>query len=73
VVAVPVAPRDTIRELAAEVDEVVTLLQPDPFVAVGRWYHDFHQTTDAEVRELLAAAARTQAERAQPASAVSRH
>jgi hypothetical protein len=40
--------------LRAEVDEVVCAITPEPFDAVGRWYEDFSQTTDEEVRELLA-------------------
>jgi predicted phosphoribosyltransferase len=52
--AVPVASRETCEELSAHVDEMVCALTPEPFVAVGVWYRDFSQTTDAEVRELLA-------------------
>ncbi|HEX2205841.1 MAG TPA: phosphoribosyltransferase [Longimicrobium sp.] len=55
VVAVPVAAAETCEELRAEVDEVVCALTPEPFYAVGLWYHDFSQTTDDEVRALLAA------------------
>ena len=53
VVAVPTAPRDTCDTLRQEADEVVCLDMPEPFVAVGRWYQDFSQTTDDEVRTLL--------------------
>ncbi len=53
VVAVPVAPPDTVRSLQSEVDEVVALLTPPNFAAVGQWYLDFGQTTDEEVRALL--------------------
>jgi len=49
VLAVPVAPRRTCLDLAAEADEVICLEQPEPFVAVGQFYRDFSQTTDAEV------------------------
>ena len=56
VVAVPAAPASTCRELAAEVDEVVSATTPAPFYAVGAAYWDFTQTTDDEVRELLRAA-----------------
>lgn len=56
VVAVPVAPPDTVALLRAIVDEIVCLATPEPFWGVGRWYQDFAQTTDAEVRELLARA-----------------
>lgn len=53
IVAVPVAPPDTVASLAPEVDEVVALLTPDHFAAVGQWYDDFAQTSDQEVIELL--------------------
>jgi len=53
VLAVPVAPRESIAELRAECDEVVCLAQPDPFHAVGAHYADFTQTSDDEVVELL--------------------
>jgi predicted phosphoribosyltransferase len=54
VVAVPVASADTCEEMRNEVDEVVCAETPEPFHAVGLWYEDFSQTTDEEVRELLA-------------------
>ena len=54
VVAVPTAARETCNDLVAEVDEVVCTTTPEPFYAVGLWYEDFSQTTDEEVRELLA-------------------
>ena len=54
VVAVPVAPRDTLEALKAEADDVVCVITPEPFFAVGSWYDDFTQTTDVEVRDLLA-------------------
>jgi predicted phosphoribosyltransferase len=57
VVAVPVASHATCEELRREADEVVCLVTPEPFYAVGIWYDDFSQTTDDEVRALLAAAA----------------
>jgi putative phosphoribosyl transferase len=53
VVAVPVAPPSTVEELRKDVDEVVTVLTPQPFDGVGRWYRNFSQTTDEEVRTLL--------------------
>ncbi len=52
-VAVPTASSDTCEALRAEADEVVCLTTPEPFLAVGYWYDDFAQTTDAEVRDLL--------------------
>lgn len=53
VVAVPVAAAETCDELRDEVDEVVCAAMPEPFHAVGLWYDDFSQTTDAEVHGLL--------------------
>jgi len=55
VVAVPVAPGQAVRQLAAEVDQVVCLASPEPFLAVGQWYQDFRQVGDDAVREALAA------------------
>ncbi len=52
VVAVPVAPESTCRELRAEADEVVCVVMPQPFYAIGEWYQDFAQTEDAEVVDL---------------------
>jgi predicted phosphoribosyltransferase len=60
VVAVPVAAADTCASVKELVDEVVCLRTPRPFYAVGTWYEDFSQTTDDQVRELLAHAAREQ-------------
>lgn len=57
ILAVPVAPADTVTALAAEVDATVVLAMPDPFIAVGAHYTAFPQTTDAEVVALLSAAA----------------
>jgi putative phosphoribosyl transferase len=53
IVAVPVAPPETCDVLAGEVDELVCPLRPPDFSAVGRWYVDFGQTSDEEVREIL--------------------
>jgi putative phosphoribosyl transferase len=53
VLAVPVAPADSLEELAAECDEIVCLATPDPFYAVGPHYRDFRQTEDAELVRLL--------------------
>jgi len=57
VVAVPTAAPQTADELRREVDEVVCVITPQPFYAVGLWYHDFSETSDEEVSSLLAAAA----------------
>jgi predicted phosphoribosyltransferase len=53
VLAAPVASPDTVARLAGRADEVVTVLRPRDLQAVGRWYEDFTQTTDAEVLALL--------------------
>jgi predicted phosphoribosyltransferase len=53
VVAVPVGAGETCDELRATADEVICLLRPERFYAVGLWYEDFSQTSDAEVRDLL--------------------
>jgi putative phosphoribosyl transferase len=57
VLAVPVAPHDTLMALAREVDRVVCLAEPDPFRAIGLHYDDFHQVSDDEVIAALDAAA----------------
>ena len=54
ILAVPVAPPETLRELQPFADEVVCLASPAGFHAVGQWYDDFTQTTDADVIQLLA-------------------
>jgi putative phosphoribosyl transferase len=54
IVAIPVAASETYNELKTEVDKVVCLMTPEPFYAIGLWYEDFSQTTDQEVRKLLA-------------------
>jgi putative phosphoribosyl transferase len=57
VVAVPVSAPETCDEFRTEVDDIVCAMTPRPFQGVGMWYEDFSQTTDDEVRELLARAA----------------
>ena len=54
VIAVPAAPESTCREFAGLVDDVVCASMPTPFLAVGESFWDFSQTSDEEVRELLA-------------------
>ena len=56
VVAVPTAATETCAQLRSDADEVVCATTPEPFRAVGMWYDDFSQTSDEEVRELLARA-----------------
>jgi predicted phosphoribosyltransferase len=57
IVAVPVGAAETCAEFRSVADDVVCVDTPEPFFAVGNWYMDFAQTTDDEVRELLARAA----------------
>src|ERR1700682_2319374 len=54
VMAVPTAPPDTCQEMRAQADDVVCAITPEPCDSVGLCYEDFSQTTDEEVRELLA-------------------
>lgn len=56
VVAVPVSAPQTCDEYRMGVDEIVCAVTPEPFYGVGQWYVDFSQTTDEEVRQLLAKA-----------------
>ena len=67
VVAVPVAAAETCDEIRGDVDEVVCGMTPRPFHAVGLWYEEFSQTSDDEVRALLARAAQP-ARRSNPGS-----
>ncbi|MOA28808.1 putative phosphoribosyl transferase [compost metagenome] len=53
VVAVPVAPIETVQALRREVDELICPLMPEWFMSIGHWYMDFSQTSDAEVIDLL--------------------
>lgn len=53
VLAVPVAPADSLRKLEGLCDRIVCLMSPDPFYAVGAHYANFDQTRDEEVIELL--------------------
>jgi predicted phosphoribosyltransferase len=54
VLAVPVAPPESLVELAPVADEILAVATPSPFLAIGQWYRDFRQTTDEEVSRLLA-------------------
>ncbi|MAW80416.1 MAG: phosphoribosyltransferase [Parvularcula sp.] len=54
IVAVPVAPRDTIEKLEKIADDVIALETPYPFWSVGSWYQSFPQLTDEDVIETLA-------------------
>jgi predicted phosphoribosyltransferase len=56
VLAIPVAPPQSLARLRAEADDVIVLATPEPFFAVGEWYRRFDQTTDDEVISALARA-----------------
>jgi len=49
IIALPVAPRDTVRKLGKEADEVIVLQSPEPFFSVGQFYEEFEQIEDKEV------------------------
>jgi len=53
VLAVPVAPADSLQQMESLCDQVICLMSPSPFYAVGAHYVDFDQTDDSEVVELL--------------------
>ena len=53
VIAVPVSAPQTCDEDQMGADEIICASTPEPFMGVGKWYRDFSQTTDEEVRELL--------------------
>jgi predicted phosphoribosyltransferase len=53
IIAVPAAAAETCDALRSEVDEVICAITPEPFYGVSRWYEDFSQVTDEEVRTLL--------------------
>ena len=55
ILAVPVAPRDTIEDLRKEVDQVVCLSAPEIFYAIGEFYENFEQVEDEEVVRILKA------------------
>lgn len=59
ILAIPVAPRESLTELAPFCDRIVCLATPDPFYAVGTHYSDFSQTEDEEVVQLLLASQST--------------
>lgn len=56
VIAVPTAAADSCDKLEPMVDELISLVRPVYFHAVGQWYENFQQTTDAEVKQLIEAA-----------------
>jgi putative phosphoribosyl transferase len=72
VLAVPVGPPETIEAFRKEADEVVCPETPPALGAIGLYYRDFHQMSDAEVTDLLARAARTTTTPSPPAEARSK-
>ena len=58
--AVPTVAASTCKKMREAADDVVALLAPEEFYAVGQWYESFPQTTDQEVRQLLAEATQRQ-------------
>jgi putative phosphoribosyl transferase len=67
---IPVGPSSTIREVRAHVDELVVLMTPDPFEAVGNFFMDFTQVEDRDVIQYLNLAEEAMLER-QPSSPAS--
>lgn len=53
IIAVPLAPGEILEDLKRVADEVIVLHTPEPFGAVGRFYHDFNQVSDDEVKEMM--------------------
>jgi putative phosphoribosyl transferase len=53
IIAVPLAPREILEDLNRAADKVIVLYTPEPFGAVGRFYHDFNQVSDDEVKEMM--------------------
>jgi putative phosphoribosyl transferase len=53
IIAVPLAPREILEDLNRAADKVIVLYTPEPFGAVGRFYHDFNQVSDDEVKEIM--------------------
>ena len=53
IIAVPLVPREILEDLNRAADKVMVLYTPEPFGAVGRFYHDFNQVSDDEVKEMM--------------------
>lgn len=68
IVAVPVAPAESLPRFQAVADSVVVVDTPEPFLAVGRFYEHFEQVTDAEVEQILARERAREAARRRSAS-----
>jgi len=66
---IPVGPQSTIREVRSHVDELVILMTPDPFYAVGNFFTDFTQVEDRDVIQYLNLAEEAMLERTPPSPA----
>lgn len=53
IIAVPLAPGEILEDLKRVAGKVIVLHTPEPFGAVGRFYHDFNQVSDDEVKEMM--------------------
>ncbi len=53
IIAVPLAPGEILEDLNRVADKVIVLYTPEPFGAVGRFYHDFNQVSDDEVKDMM--------------------
>ena len=56
IIAVPVAPRDTVdrlKQIVGNNDKVIVLYSPEPFIAIGQFYRDFGQISDGEVKKIM--------------------
>lgn len=53
IIAAPLAPRHVLDDLNKFADKVVVLCTPDPFIAIGRFYEDFDQVNDDQVKEIM--------------------
>jgi len=56
IIAVPVAPRDTVdrlKQIVGNNDKVIVLYSPEPFIAMGQFYRDFGQISDGEVKKIM--------------------
>lgn len=62
IVATPVAPKETVKDLSKIADEVICLLTPSSFHSVSDWYFDFKQVSDEEVKKLIQSASSEQEE-----------
>jgi putative phosphoribosyl transferase len=52
-IAAPVAPPEILDNLNVVADKVIVLETPEPFIAIGRFYEDFAQVTDDEVKKIM--------------------